>query len=284
MQRIQKMRVVARDVFIASFPKSGTTLTQQLVYQLISASAVAHDGLRHISDFSPFLEADRTWEADIPALAEPAASLHRELGWRAYNTHLLPSMLPVGEAKILYVLREPKDVCTSMWHHFSHMAPEDGGYPGSLEQFVTDWLAGSLAFGSWRAHVDAWLRAARTDERILLVRYEDLISALPAQVRRIRAHLCVQVDQSALEQRVLPRLPFSWMAAHAEQFEPRTVRWVSRNDDREPFRFLRRGNVGDASNLLDAALRGRIDAATALTAARMPDAALFARDGGPEAA
>lgn len=261
MQRIADMRVGPRDVFVASFPKSGTTWMQQIVFQLVSAS-VDQDGAAHISSFAPFLEADRTWDGQTGRLAEPAASLHAALGWRGYNTHLLPRMLPQGPCKIIYVVRDPKDVATSMWHHFSHMAAEDGGYTGELSDFVDDWLAGRLAFGSWRSHIKAWMAVAQSDKRVLLCRYEDLVADLPTQVQRISEHLDIQLDAQRFSA-VLPRLSFAWMKQHEEQFEPRSVRWVERGSG--AFRFLRNGQVGDARNLLTPRMLALIDAATVPT-------------------
>jgi len=110
--------------------RQGTTWLQNVVYQLVTGGAE----LDHISTFSPFLEADRTW-ADGGRVSDPAASHHQRLGWRAFNTHVLHAMLPASPAaRLVYVVREPSDACCSMWHHFSHMAPEDGGFTGSLEQ------------------------------------------------------------------------------------------------------------------------------------------------------
>ena len=60
--------------------------------QLISHGA----DLDHISRYTPFLEADRTWEGS--AVAEPVHANHQRLGWRAFNTHLLPAMLPAAAA------------------------------------------------------------------------------------------------------------------------------------------------------------------------------------------
>ncbi|KAG8467322.1 hypothetical protein KFE25_000638 [Diacronema lutheri] len=268
LERIRGMEVGPCDIFVASFPKSGTTWMQHIVYQLVSASA-GHTGERHISDFAPFLEADRTWGAGGASVAEPAASLHRELGWRAYNTHLLPSMLPAGAARVIYVARAPADVCTSQWHHFAHMAPDDGGFGGELAEFVDAWLAGTLAFGAWRPHVEAWLRAAVTNDRILVVRYEDLVHALPEQVARICAHLGVALDEERLRAHVLPRLGFDWMKRHEARFEPRTVRWVDRGVG--AFRFLRNGQVGDAHNHLTAQMLERIEAATAPAVAELAE-------------
>ncbi|KAJ1627444.1 P-loop containing nucleoside triphosphate hydrolase protein [Pavlovales sp. CCMP2436] len=290
VRRIREMAVGPRDCFVASFPKSGTTWMQHIVYQLVCASAGRASG-RHISEFSPFLEADRTWDGESASLedrayqplhnderedqalglelhrAQPASSLHRELGYRAFNTHFLPGMLPPGPAKIIYVLREALDVCTSQWHHFSHMDESDGGFTGDLTAFARDWLAGDLAFGAWAPHVEAWLSAAARDGRILLVHFEDLKTDLSAQLQRICAHLALEVTEAELAA-VLPRLSFAWMKENSALFEPRSVRWVERGD---AFNFLRKGESGDAPNLLSEELLQRVREQTAATSQRLAE-------------
>ena len=78
-----------------------------------------------------------------------------------------------------------------MWHHlhFSHMEAVDGGFTGGLGEFVDEWLAGRIAFGTWLAHVSKWLAAAERDSRALVLRYEDLQSDLRGAVQRIAVHL-----------------------------------------------------------------------------------------------
>jgi len=261
---IKDLFVNQRDVFIASFPKSGTTWMQAILLQLVAAAAGSTPGenlVSHISDFAPFLEADRSWDQSNPGcLADPAAATHARLGWRAYNTHLLPNMLPEGrECRIVYCVRDAKDVATSEWHHFSHMAPEHGGFEGSLDAFVREWLAGSLAFGAWAPHVDTWLTAARTDSRILVVRYEDLLADPATMVARVAQHIGADVPAARMKEQVLPRVSFAWMKEHESMFVPRSVRWVDKGDG---FTFIRRGKSGDAHQLLDDDHRAAIDTAT----------------------
>lgn len=241
-----------KTCFIASYPKSGTTWLQNVVWQLIAASGDA-PALKHISDFAPFLEADRSWDHSgaTSALADPAASFHSKVGrLRAFNTHLLHSMLPRGPAaKILYVTRSPADVVTSFWHHLSHQSVEDGGYSGEIGGFVDEFLRGDLPYGAWRLQVGSWLAAAKDDERVLVLSYEELKSDLLAAVRRIAEHLNLSVSEETLRETVLPRLSVEDMKANLATFEPKSVRWTDKGDG---FTFVRKGEMGDSVNLLSA--------------------------------
>jgi len=86
-------------LFIASYPKSGTTWTQAIIYNLITYGA---DLEFHISKYSPFFEIDETWnekKSDIDAT-------HEKINWRVYNTHLRYNMMPKGSnMKYIYVVR-----------------------------------------------------------------------------------------------------------------------------------------------------------------------------------
>lgn len=245
LKRIREMDVTGRDVFVASYPKSGTTWMQNVVYQLASGG---RENEAHISKFAPFLEADRSWQDAVAELADDVQEHQSRLGWRIFNTHLLHSMLPPGQsARLIYVCREPKDVVTSEWHHFSHMAPEDGGFTGDLEAFVRTWLAGELPYGAWEPHVSAWLECAAADPRVLLVRYEHMVAEPLATLRRIAQHLALPISEAELRERVLPRVSFEYMKAHASAFTPVSVRWLDKGTG---FEFIRKGRVGDSAELL----------------------------------
>ena len=241
---IKQLATGPRDVFIASYPKSGTTWLQAIVFEL--ASLGTDVALDHISNFTPFLEADRTWTPD-GEIAEPAASHQAALGWRGFNTHLLHRHLPTGEKmRILYVIRDAADACASMWHHFSHMAPADGGFEGDLAAFHEQWLAGKIAFGTWRAHVGGWLLAAQSDPRVLLLSYEAMKDDAAASVRRVAAHLAVDLTDEQLAA-IVERTSFASMKANAARYHPTSVEWLDKGDG---FAFIRKGTVGDAAECL----------------------------------
>ena len=96
--------------------------------------------------------------------------------------------------RVLYVIRDAADVRVDVAP--LHMAPADGGFEGDLAAFHQQWLAGKIAFGTWRAHVGGWLLAAQSDPRVLLLSYEAMKDDAAASVRRVAAHLAVDLTES----------------------------------------------------------------------------------------
>ena len=231
------------DVFIASFPKSGTTWMQHIVHTL------ATDGnspLPHISDACPFFEVDRTWDGNGQLTGSVQAN-HAKISRRCFNTHLRWSMMPKSHpgARYVYMTRSATDACVSFYHHLAHQAVEDGGFPGSLNEFVTEWTNGRAPFGSWSAHLKSWLCGeAAADPRVLIVAYEDLKADLRGCVGRVNAHCGFGLSEARLDE-LLPGFEFEWMRKNEDKFHPRSVRWVRRDEDKEDFHFIRAGRVGD---------------------------------------
>jgi hypothetical protein len=115
------------DIFICSYPKSGTTWTQHIVLTLLLADrkyqAAADDddiagcatnkndqqkkdiSYNHVSDYAPFYEVDAHWEQPVEQQQDTSSSSkrllaawirknHDRLGRRVFNTHLRWDMLP----------------------------------------------------------------------------------------------------------------------------------------------------------------------------------------------
>lgn len=132
VRAMRTLPVGKHDVFIASYPKSGTTWTQHIVYTLLTAGTKELD---HISNYSPFYDVDRSWDLSgrVADLRADVRARHQELGWRVFNTHLRWDMMPGGagaeystaagrsaqNCRYIYLTRNGRDVCTSFYHHFS---------------------------------------------------------------------------------------------------------------------------------------------------------------------
>ena len=156
------------DVFICSYPKSGTTWTQNIVHKLLSNGV---KNLEHISESAPFFEVDAHWTGEAtlsPAVV--AGHARANGGRRVFNTHLLWSMLPHARhaARYIYVVRSGSDVAFSFFKHLSSQRG-DGGWDidtqGGWDVFFTAWLAGEIPYGKWAAHVEHWMSAVDAEQR-----------------------------------------------------------------------------------------------------------------------
>ncbi|MDQ0346151.1 sulfotransferase domain-containing protein [Ancylobacter vacuolatus] len=183
---------------IASYPKSGNTwLRAFLASHLRGGQPIdlngdlsriknltgrslqdKHAGLEH-SDLTP----------DEVALLRPLTSRRiAQLQPGLYKTHD-SNLVPLGARepaipadaidRLVYIVRDPRDVAISMAHHFG-WTPEDsvnqmadttfrmGRSSTRLNMNVEQWVS------SWSAHVESWLDAA--DLHLLPLRYEDLLA------------------------------------------------------------------------------------------------------------
>uniref|UniRef100_A0A8C9N0S1 Sulfotransferase n=1 Tax=Serinus canaria TaxID=9135 RepID=A0A8C9N0S1_SERCA len=90
---------------------------------------------------------------------------------RLLTTHL-PARVPRAlGVPVIYVARNPKDVAVS-FYHFHHLAkflPD----PSSFDAFLTQFLEGTVHYGSWFDHVKGWLGQRHLLD-ILYVTYEEL--------------------------------------------------------------------------------------------------------------
>ena len=170
----------ADDVFVCSYPKSGTTWCQNLVARILTRSRgdePTTDTWSHVSQVSPFFEIDPHWDhgAEPSHLAAHVIENHRRFarGRRVFNTHLPLTLMPrvrdetpggLGKKgnntgrlpKIVYVARDGRDCAVSFWRHLKSQSVEDGGWQGGWDAFFDAWIEGSIAFGSWFDHLMSW--------------------------------------------------------------------------------------------------------------------------------
>lgn len=91
---------------------------------------------------------------------------------------------------------------------FFAASEDQGGYTGTFDQFLKEWLSGGIPFGSWAGHLREWLAAAEDPENsdsILLVRYEDMKRDLAGAVRRVARFLQCSLSESDIDS-IIPKV------------------------------------------------------------------------------
>ncbi len=146
------------DVFICTYPKSGTTWTQQIVNLLRCDGKDPPHSYCHGVPWLETLALKNPYMASQEAQGWTLESLQTAPGPRVFKTHAnlqdLPGRSHSGATRVIYVARNPKDVVVSMYYHalnkkhfkfngsFSDMF--DHFYGGSWFNHVLDW---------WQAHL-----------------------------------------------------------------------------------------------------------------------------------
>jgi hypothetical protein len=277
------MKTSSRDVFVCSYPKSGTTWTQNIVVRLLweIASGNSDHPLPedwHLSHSAPFYEVDQYWrrsqkdskstndnhdeEESMERLAAQTP-IRNENEYRVFNTHLLPHQLPKN-AKCVYVVRDPLDVMVSFYHHLSNQAVEDGGFTGTFEEFFEGFLEGTIVYGKWQDHIEAWLGngvvvdGTDKERNFLLLHYEDMKEDLARETKRLVKFLSDEDDESSedryldeLVSRVVPQCTFDAMKRERKRYTPLTVSWKVNPKTGKPYdEFVRKGTIGDGRKLV----------------------------------
>jgi aryl sulfotransferase len=217
------------DVIVASYHKAGTTVTQQIVSQLV------FEGKEDLPIWrlSPWLDFRLAPKAEM--LAQLAAQTHR----RCIKTHLPADALPLSSlASYVYVARDGRDVLWSFHYHLRNARDDfndlqwrsfdpqgtllPGGYPPipeSPREFFLEWLrADGFPHGSFFTNVGSWW-AVRDRPNVLLVHYRNLLADLRGQIVRIARFLGYAPDPAQLDT-LVRQCGFDYMKSHAAAYTP----------------------------------------------------------------
>ncbi|KAK8756159.1 hypothetical protein V5799_001134 [Amblyomma americanum] len=148
------------DVFIATYPKCGTTWTQYLVLNILRKGEPPKTAL----DFylaSPFLEMMGA-EAAEKMVRPGLLKVHLPFQWTPYSAN----------AKYICVTRNPYDVCVSFYHHMKGVTPKSE-IDVSFARFHELFINGKLSWGDYFDLLLSWYEH-RDSENVLFFTYEKL--------------------------------------------------------------------------------------------------------------
>ena len=223
-QELTEFRPRTDDIYIVSFPKSGATLLQMMLYQLTTEGTM---NFAHIHSVVPFI--DESAPSEMPFI-------ERLQSPRTFKTHWQRDVVTKysgAAARYIYIVRHPGDIIVSAHNHFTLKL----GRPIPLDEFVAQFNLTIPPWGSWGEHTGSWW-PHRTDEDVLFLTYEEVTRALGPTTVRVAAFCGIECD-GMRRRRVEERCSFDFMRAHEAQFDPRL-----RTIMHEASHFLRRGGSG----------------------------------------
>ena len=232
MDLIEKEFVVKDgDVFIVTYPRSGTTWTEQMVHLLVNKG---EQGEQRLTDAVPWLE---TLPHRPNSMIEFLEAMPQR---RLFTSHLPYPLMPHIDntsAKIVYVARNPKDVAISTYFHNQ----SKGGYEGSWDEYFQLFLYSDVGFGPYFDHVLPWWQASQKDKNILFLLYENIKHDHAGNVAKLASFLDIQTDSQLIET-VVRLSSFQSMTSN----ETTNFDWIPQKADKP--KHFRKGDIGDWRN------------------------------------
>ena len=221
----EKFKYRESDIVIASYPKSGITWLQQIVFQLIFNGKDVS-----VWQESPWLDFRLGQKKTMLDILEKQK--HR----RVIKSHLPAFALPFSpKCKYIYVVRDGRDIAWSYHNQISKLKDDfkdmlDRTYDssgniferkplGTAHQFFIDWIETDGYYrGSFFEHVKSWW-IMRNLPNVLLVHYNQLKSDLKSEILRIAKFLGISSQKLKID-KILEHCSFDYMKKHATLFAP----------------------------------------------------------------
>uniref|UniRef100_A0AAR5QBG4 Sulfotransferase domain-containing protein n=1 Tax=Dendroctonus ponderosae TaxID=77166 RepID=A0AAR5QBG4_DENPD len=219
-QSIYNFKLRSDDVFVATFPRSGTTWTQEMVWLLCNnldfqtaAKVPLNDRFKFL-EFSCFIHekvkeeflkenmANPEYYKIVQSIDNPRwETLTKSPERRFIKTHLpfslLPPSLPQAGCKIIYVARNPKDVAVSFYHWNRSIRTQ--GFLGDFRKYWSYFHRNLQPWTPYWEHLkEGW--NMRHEENILFIFYENMNKNLRQSIEKIAAFLGRSYSVEELDQ------------------------------------------------------------------------------------
>lgn len=216
------------DIFVASYPKSGSTWTRFVLFEILSGLPA---GFKDINQLMTAIGRHANGSRLLPG------------GGRVIGTH---QQYRKDYNRAIYVVRDARDVLLS---EFAFLRALDY-FRGDLDKFISTFLftcGSAYGYGPWQRHVSSWLDSPIAGTgNLLVVRYEDVRQDPVLWFARMTEFLRVNANRDKIKLAV----------------ENNSIQKMREKEDREPVRatirgrFVRNGAVrGWVSQLSPAQVR-----------------------------
>ncbi|KAM9352862.1 amine sulfotransferase-like [Symphorus nematophorus] len=191
VDQIYNLEIRDSDVFVVTYPKSGTIWMQQILLLCEAKgdlTAISKLDKSSNGDLVPWIEVNGSRQEFITAPSPRLRVTHL-----AYD--LMPPALSQKKGKVIYVARNPKDVLVSYFHF--HKLANMLETPKDFDDFFEKFLRGDVFGCRWFDHIKTWY-SHKDDMNMLFITYEEMIQDLLSAVRKISVFLGKELTDEQL--------------------------------------------------------------------------------------
>lgn len=187
LEPVLNFEVFEDDVWVITFPKCGTTWSQEMVWLLMNNMDFERAKRINIEERSPYLESSIEVVEKCKSLTRPRTlKSHEEM-------QLLPIELWAKNPKILFVVRDPRDAFVSLHHHWKYFLGKT--FQVDKESFIDS----KMKYGHfWELTLNFY--ALKDRENVMFLSYEQMKKNLKSVVLKVNDFLGkdyneVQIDE-----------------------------------------------------------------------------------------
>lgn len=248
IEEVLNFKMRSNDVTVASYPKSGTTWVQEIVWLICNDADI--ERAKAASLFRRFCLLDMPGVSEFDMMRGMTSLDACPQDQRRFiKTHLPFEVQPMeqqsaGRGKIIYVVRNPKDDCVSFYHmHRMYNVLQD---PKTWSEFLDKFCNGQVVYGTWFDHVSKWWQVYQErKDSIYIIQYESMKKDLKAAVMQLAKFLEKELSDEQINS-IVQHCSFKEMSKN------KNTNWSELKDlgffDFNVSKFMRKGEVGDWKN------------------------------------
>ncbi|CAG5124896.1 unnamed protein product [Candidula unifasciata] len=233
---VRNLNIRPDDVITVGFPRSGNHWTFEMVSMILSQTT----NFEHDHFYSRLIEC---LGSNVASTVEGIKS-PRNMTTHC-RMHHIPEQAIEKRIKLIYVLRNPKDVLVSMYNFVSNLQYEGSRFTGSWNEFFDLQMRGEFPWGYWFDHVLATERfqVKHPDSPLFILVYEKVKEHAVEEIQK----LCAFLDMpDVLSEKIAGKTEFSKMKV--ELGDTKMAIQSSNHFRNGPGDILRKGIVGDWKN------------------------------------
>jgi hypothetical protein len=159
------------DVYLVSYPRSGNTWTRFLLGNFLYPTPATFSNIEQRVAEIYFNPDHILRKLKRPRLLKSHEAFHP------------------GYPSIIYIVRDPRDVAISFYHHNLKAGNIPDGFP--MDEFVAGFIVAKYDhwWGSWGDNVQSWLSMRQGHDSFLLLRYEEMKDDPQRELLKVASYL-----------------------------------------------------------------------------------------------